>query len=178
MQFFIGITPPDEIRKKIISFQRSFINNSVPDSVEPHITVKSQGGLTEDKTWLPRIEEIAKNIKSFQQVFEGPGSFGDDVIFLKPVVSQELVDLHKALFDATGPYEDPTNKYFDNDRYHPHMTLGGMKWGLTKEEVENMKERAQKELRFSPFEVNSIRVYQENTEIKSWDKLCDIQFGV
>lgn len=145
MQFFIGITPSDEMQEKIISFQRSFANNGVPDSVEPYITVKSQGGLTEDKAWLTRIGDIAKNTKSFQQAFEGAGSFGDNVIFLKPVVSKELINLHKALFNATGSYEDPTNKYFEGDRYHPHMTLGGMKWGLTKEEAENMKERAQKE---------------------------------
>ncbi len=177
MQFFIGITPPEEIQEKIISFQRSFVNNGLPNCVEPHVTVKSQGGLTDDRAWLSRVEEAAKNIKPFQISFEGAGSFGEDVIFLKPAEPQEIVALHKALFNAVVPFEDPTNKYFENDRYYPHMTLGGLKWGFNKKAAYEMKEKAQQEFGNLPaFEINSIRIYQENTENK-WNKMLDIPLG-
>lgn len=178
MQFFIGITLPEAMREKIISLQRSFAGNGVPDGVEPHVTVKSQGGLTEDKVWLSKIESAMKNCSSFQISFEGVGNFAENVIFLKPAFSEDLVNLHKTLFDAVGSYEDPTNRYFENDRYHPHLTLGGMNWGLTKEEAIEMKRKAQQELGNLPaFEVSSIRIYQENVENKSWDKMLDISFG-
>lgn len=179
MRFFIGITPPKTISEKIISFQKSFLNNEVPNLVEPHITVKSTGGLTEDKLWLPKIELAIKNFKGFQISFEGVGNFDENIIFLKLAFSPELIDLHKTLFNAVGPYyENPTKKYFENDRYHPHLTLGATKWGLTKEDTIQMTQKANLELKDLPaFEVNSIRIYQENDEKKSWHRVLDLQFG-
>ena len=179
MRFFIGITPPETISKKIISFQKSFLNNDVPNLVEPHITVKSTGGLTEDKLWLPKIESAIKSFSEFQISFEEVGNFDENIIFLKPAFSQELINLHKTLFDAAGPYyKDPTKKYFENDQYHPHLTLGAIKWGLTKKDIVEMVKRAELELKNLPaFKVNSIRIYQENAEKKSWNMILDIQFG-
>jgi 2'-5' RNA ligase len=177
MRFFIGITPSEEIKRKIISFQGSFPKNGVPKSVEPHITVKSQGGLTEEKTWLSRVELALKSFKNFEISFEEVDSFSDDVIFLKPSFSQELLDLHKRLFEAVGPYKDPGNTYFENDQYHPHLTLGGTRWGMTKKELIEMKKSAQKELiSQSSFQVNFIRIYKEDLKNQSWEKLLDIPF--
>ncbi|OGH92833.1 MAG: hypothetical protein A2563_04160 [Candidatus Magasanikbacteria bacterium RIFOXYD1_FULL_40_23] len=179
MQFFIGITPPETISEKIISFQRNFLNNDVPNLVEPHITVKSTGGLTEDKLWLPKIESAINGFSKFQISFEGVGNFDENVIFLKPAFSQELINLHKTLFSAVGPYyKDPAKKYFENNEYHPHLTLGAIKWGLTKEDTLEMVEKARRELKNLPaFEVNSIRIYQKNDGAKSWHKVMDIKFG-
>ena len=175
MEFFIGINPPEEISSRIISFQKSFSNNGVPQNVEPHITVKSQGGLNEAKAWLPRVETAVKKFDKFRISFDGVDSFKEDVVFLKPAFSQNLINFHKALFGAVGPYEDLVGKYFENDRYYPHLTLGGTKWNLKKGELGEMRERAQDELGNLPdFEVNSIRIYQKNIEDKSWGKMCNI----
>jgi 2'-5' RNA ligase len=150
----------------------------VPQNVEPHITVKSQGGLGEDRAWLPRVEAAVKNFDKFRISFDGIGSFREDVVFLKPAFSQGLINLHKVLLDAVGPYEDLAGKYFENDRYSPHLTLGGIKWGLNKGELVLMMERAQDELRNLPdFEINSMRIYQKNIGDRSWEKLLDVFFN-
>ncbi|MEN2766282.1 hypothetical protein [Ornithinibacillus xuwenensis] len=46
MQYFIGIVPSEEYSMKIIAFRNKWTNNSIHDVVEPHITLKAQGGLT------------------------------------------------------------------------------------------------------------------------------------
>ena len=45
MEYFIAITPPKEQGEEIRQFQKRWPGNRLPDLVEPHITVKSQGGL-------------------------------------------------------------------------------------------------------------------------------------
>lgn len=52
MQYFIGIVPPDEYLERIVSFQKRWSSNGLPDVVEPHVTVKAQSGLTLDMAWL------------------------------------------------------------------------------------------------------------------------------
>lgn len=66
MQYFIGIVPPDEVKSRIIKFQTRWENNSLLQVVEPHITVKAQGGLTSDKNWVSTVEKICKDIPSFK----------------------------------------------------------------------------------------------------------------
>jgi hypothetical protein len=46
VEYFIGIVPPEEYMKRIECFQRRWMNYL---GVEPHITLKAQGGLTSDK---------------------------------------------------------------------------------------------------------------------------------
>lgn len=45
-EYFIGIVPPKEYLKRIELFQTKWMNHL---GVEPHITLKAQGGLTPDK---------------------------------------------------------------------------------------------------------------------------------
>jgi hypothetical protein len=62
VEYFIGIVPPEEYLKRIENFQRKGINNL---GVEPHITLKAQGGLTPDKKWIDKLK-VCKNFKLFQ----------------------------------------------------------------------------------------------------------------
>ncbi|MFA6495033.1 MAG: 2'-5' RNA ligase family protein [Candidatus Paceibacterota bacterium] len=175
MKFFIGITPPEPIRGKIIAFQKSFPNNKVPEKIEPHITLRPPEELTESEAWLSKIKLATKNFGGFQISLEGIDGFGENVVFLRPAFSQRLVDLHKILLDALGEYENSANKYSDDNQYHPHLTLGGMKWGLTEKEATEMKQRGQRELGdIGGFEVTSIRIYQKNIEHTPWNIWLDV----
>ncbi|MBN8191814.1 hypothetical protein JI667_06580 [Bacillus sp. NTK074B] len=47
MNYFIGINPPEEYKSRISAFRNKWKNNFIDDIVEPHITLKAQGGLKE-----------------------------------------------------------------------------------------------------------------------------------
>jgi 2'-5' RNA ligase len=63
VEYFIGIVPPEEYMKRIEHFQRRWMNYL---GVEPHITLKAQGGLTPDKKWIDKVKKVCENFKPFQ----------------------------------------------------------------------------------------------------------------
>lgn len=172
MQFFIGIVPTEEYKTKIIDFQQKWKNNRISDVVEPHITLKAQGGLTPDEKWLSKVEEVCRNFPAFQITIDKPTFFGDDVLYLS-ATSNELINLHKRIVREIAPSNDLIKQYFELEDFIPHMTLGKTNYGLSKEDLRNMGKLAETE--FSPFptyEVTFIRVYREietNTYVKYLD---------
>ena len=179
MKYFLGITPPEEIKERIFSFQKSFKNNTLPRIFEPHITVKTKNGLGEDLGWLEKARLVVEDYPKFVIIFEGVDTFGDGVVILRPRLSEKLLSLHKALFQAIKPSEDDTTKkYFENDKYEPHFTLGMDSWGMTKEELVVMREKAVKELsRMPEFEVSFVRVYRQIDLDKPYEKFVDISLS-
>src|SRR5687768_8031602 len=128
MQFFIGIVPPDEFKKKIVELQQQWKNNSLPDVVEPHITVKAQGGLTPDEVWLSKVKKVCEDFSSFKLKLNKPAFFGDSVLFLS-VKSTEIYEIHQKIVNAVSPERDLIKKYMELDDYVPHLTLGQTYWG-------------------------------------------------
>lgn len=175
MQYFIGIPLPNDIKEKIVSFQKSFVRNKVPLMVEPHITVKAQGGLTEDKSWIPAIENAIENYPAFEVSFTNVGNFGERVAFLVPSSGKELMRLHRILIDTIKPGAELMEKYFEGSNYHFHLTLAGTSWGMTSEELMLVKEKAKIELLNLPkFTVSFIRVYEQKDPDESYEKFLDI----
>jgi 2'-5' RNA ligase len=64
MQYFIGIIPPIEYQQQIIEFQKRWTNNHLPGVVEPHVTLKAQGGLTADLAWVDSVKDICSNFQA------------------------------------------------------------------------------------------------------------------
>ena len=175
MQYFIGIPLPDDIKEKIVSFQESFANNKVHLMVEPHITVKAQGGLIEDKFWIPAIENAIKEYPAFEVSFADVGNFGERVAFLVPSSGKELMGLHRILVNVIKPSAELMEKYFEGDNYHFHLTLAGTSWGMTSEELMLVKEKAKIELlNLQKFRVSFIRVYEQKDHDGPYEKLLDI----
>lgn len=176
MKYFIGISLPAHLSDKILSFQKSFTNNKLPEILEPHITVKTKNGLTEDCDWLNKVKMIIESHPEFEIDFEGIDTFGDDAVILKLSFSKELMRLHKALYYAIKPDEnDTTKKYFEDDKYEAHLTLGMNLWGMTIEDLIKMKEKGLKELpSISKFKVTFIRVYQQANLDEPYKKFLDI----
>lgn len=173
MQFFIGIVPSDEYKMKLIDFQNKWKNNRITDVVEPHITLKAQGGLTPDEKWLSKVKGVCNNFQSFQITFDKPMFFGDDILYLS-ATSNELFKLHKSIVREISPSNDLIKKYFELDDFVPHMTLGKINYGLSKKELRDMEKLAEKELSpFPTFDVRFVRVYQE-IETNKYIKYLDI----
>lgn len=180
MKFFIGIVPPTETKEKIFQFQRSFPSNKVPYFHEPHITLKAPNGLTEDKSWLPKVTALAATYPKFQIVLDGLDGFDDKVLFLNPIFSQELMDLHIELVSLLSLNIKSNNNFYEGSVYHPHLTLGETTWGgMTKEELKIMRKRAESELyNIPPFQVDFVRVFQKEQDGEPYKKLLDIPLKI
>ncbi|WP_454191303.1 2'-5' RNA ligase family protein [Paenibacillus sp. Marseille-Q7038] len=176
MKYFIGITPPDDYKEKIVTFRGRWSRNRLNDVVEPHITVKAQGGLTVDLHWSESVRKACSLIPSFQLTLSDPGSFGSDVTFLN-VKTNNVIDLHKKLVKVILPSQELLDRYFEMDKYHPHLTLGQTYWGLSENEIDEMKLLTINELApFPTFDVNYVRVYKE-VEPDKYTPFEDIQLG-
>jgi 2'-5' RNA ligase len=173
MQYFIGVIPPKEIQDRIINFQQRFFNKKV---VEPHITIKAQSGLTEDKVWLEKVENYLKQQPSFKIELKGLLQFGDDILFFR-VLSDGIEKIHKDLVDIVNPSKELREKYFENQKYKPHLTLAETRWGISKNELVSIKLKAEQELNNLPsFNVDFARVYVKSEPNAQYEKLMDIYF--
>ncbi|RHW43368.1 2'-5' RNA ligase family protein [Neobacillus notoginsengisoli] len=173
MKFFIGIVPPKEYKRKIVEFQTRWKNNLLSDLVEPHITIKSQGGLTSNKNWLRDVEKLCEDTAPFQLKINTPAFFDDTVLFLR-VEARGINELHRKIVNAVNPEKDLIKKYRELDDYIPHLTLGQTHYGLSSEELKDMAILAEEELSPYPvFDVNFLRGYQE-IESNKYKKFMDI----
>jgi 2'-5' RNA ligase len=176
MKYFIGITPPDDYKEKIVTIRDRWSSDRLNDVVEPHITVKAQGCLTVDLHWLESVRQTCSLIQSFQLSLLEPGSFGSTVTFLN-VETSNVIELHRKLVKAISPSQELLDHYFEMDKYHPHLTLGQIYWGLNETEIEEMKLLTINELApFPTFDVNYVRVYKE-VELDKYVPFEDIQLG-
>ncbi|MCA1054066.1 2'-5' RNA ligase family protein [Rossellomorea aquimaris] len=178
--YFIGIVPPQRELDHIEQFQSRWIPRS---GVEPHITLKAQGGLASDLAWLDKIKKVCSDFKPFRLSLDKPKYFGDNILYLS-VNSADIHQLHQKIVQAVAPSEDSIQQYFELDAFVPHLTLGkeayggSISSGLTKSELREMEKAAEVELTPYPeFDVNFIRVYELNIEEQRYIKYLDIFLG-
>lgn len=176
MRYLIGVVPPEEIMEKITNFQKSFPMNRVPFFIEPHITVKAQGGLTEDLAWLGGVESAIAEFSPLTIRFDGIGQFGQNVLFRR-VVSDNIAALRDVLISVVNPNPEEREKYFEDVSYEPHLTLGQIELGMTVEEIARMKPLAEREFS-SPedFTTGFLRIYSQEQPGQSYKKFSDIKF--
>lgn len=166
MQYFIGIVPPLEYMEKIKYFQKKWKSNGVVNVVEPHITLKAQGGLTPDLRWIDNIEILCRDFQPFRITLTEPKFFGDYVLYLS-MESQALYQLHNKIVQLINPSTQLIKKYFELEDFVPHLTLGKTYFGMASNELNEMAIEAQRLLTPYPtFDVNQIRVYQEIEPLK------------
>ncbi|MGD6831229.1 2'-5' RNA ligase family protein [Sutcliffiella halmapala] len=180
LKYFIGIVPPEECLKQIEQFQKRWVHHL---GVEPHITLKAQGGLTSDKKWIDKVQKVCENFQPFKVSLDKPRYFGDNILYLS-VNSNELVNLHYKIVQVISPSNDLIKQYFELDNFVPHLTLGKEQYGgnissgLTKQALKEMEKIAEKELMPYPnFDVNFIRIYEFNVEKKRYEKYLDVSLG-
>lgn len=179
-EYFIGIVPPEDYLSRIEEFQSKWIERS---GVEPHVTLKAQGGLSADREWIEKVKDVCVNVKPFQMTLDRPAYFGDSVLYLQ-VRSEELVELHHRLVEVISPPNDVVKTYFEGDEFVPHLTLGkeeyggGISKGVSKQDLKEMEQQVQENLTPYPtFEVDFIRIYELNKSERKYEKLQDIALG-
>lgn len=150
MQYFIGIVPAEEYKTKVIDFRNKWKNNSIGEIVEPHITLKAQGGLTPDEKWLSKVKHVCAETKPFHIKLEKPKFFWEEILYLS-VSSKQLHSLHNNIVNAVAPSKELIEKYFELDNFVPHMTLGKITYGLSKQELRDMARLSETEI--SPYPI-------------------------
>ncbi|MDP5275687.1 2'-5' RNA ligase family protein [Chengkuizengella axinellae] len=170
MKYFIGIVPPENIKNELIHFQEQWGSKM---NIEPHITVKAQGGLTSDGNWLHDIKRVCGDFPSFDLTLREPALFGQSVLYLR-VDSNKVHKLHKSLVKAISPSEEMIIQYFELEAYIPHLTIGLTEWGLSEKELSNMKHKAVEQIKLDQtFAVTYVRIYKQD-DSNTYDKLIDI----
>jgi 2'-5' RNA ligase len=173
MWYFIGVTPPEDIKKRIVHFQNEFSYKWV---VEPHITIKTQSGLTADRAWLQPVERYLRQQHPFQVEVTGLRWFADEVLFLG-VQSPGIHIVRDDLLRVVNPSEKLRRKYFEDLPYVPHLTLADVRYGIAKDVLRSMEPRARQELiDLPPFPVTFSRVYQQASLSEPYTTLFDIPF--
>lgn len=161
MQYFIGIVPPENELEKLKDFRNQWPANRIDDLVEPHITLKAQGGLSADENWLEEVKEAAAEFPAFPIQLGEPRFFGEDILYLS-MDSPQLKELHETLVKAVGATPEQIAQYFELDQFVAHLTLAKTAYGLSKEELKEMAAAAIEALTpYPPFTVDSIRVYRK-----------------
>ncbi|MBN3554034.1 2'-5' RNA ligase family protein [Fictibacillus nanhaiensis] len=170
-EYFIGIVPPKEYLKRIEQFQGKWFDRL---GVEPHITIKAQGGLTSDKNWIENVQNVCKDFSSFQLTLSEPQYLGESILYLS-VQSNEIHHLHQTLVESIAPSDDLIKQYFELDNFVPHLTLGHL---TSQSELKHMETCAKTELTPYPtFDVTFIRIYQSNYEKQIYEKYQDIHLA-
>ncbi|MBM7578166.1 2'-5' RNA ligase [Jeotgalibacillus terrae] len=180
MEYFIGIVPPKDYLKRIERFQSKWTTQS---GVEPHITVKAQGGLRHDKQWIDQVKKVCINIKPFKVSLGQPKVLGGHILYMS-VHSDDLHQLHQSLVHEISPGAELIQQYFELDAYTPHLTICKVKSSIdslsvtTEQKLKQLKESAEKELTPYPvFDVNFIRIYELDYETYRCSKVEDIALG-
>ncbi|WP_343839220.1 2'-5' RNA ligase family protein [Salinibacillus aidingensis] len=173
MQYFIGIVPAENFKKKVTDFRGKWKNNLINEVVEPHITLKAQGGLTPDEKWISKVKRVCGETRPFHIKIEKPMFFGEEILFFS-ASSEQLYTLHKDIVHAVEPSKEQIERYFKLENFVPHMTLGKTTLGLPKRDLKDMATLAQTEMQPYPtLNVTFVRVYKE-IEPNHYVKLEDI----
>ncbi|WP_211655377.1 2'-5' RNA ligase family protein [Planococcus alpniumensis] len=176
MQYFIGISPPADYTNQLSQFRKQWPDNRIDKIVEPHITLKAQGGLTPDESWLENVRKACEKTNRFEATVGGTAFFGEEILYLQ-VESQGLKKLHERLVAVVEPTDEMIAQYFELDQFVPHLTLAKTSYGLSVQQLKAMAQHASEELDTCRFEVDFIRVYQESgTGV--YRKHTDIPLGI
>lgn len=64
-------------------------------------------------------------IKSFELTLSSVGTFmtKENVIFLEPVMTEELLNIHKKFIEFMEGFDGRLNPYYDIDKWMPHCTI-------------------------------------------------------
>jgi 2'-5' RNA ligase len=168
MLVFIGIVPPSPFYDSIAAIQKQHGDNRT----EPHITLRPPVHLKDDEMWLQAVEEVIGSTGVFDITLTNTGYFGNRILFVD-AQSKALHSLEAKLTDAISPYEIQGGK--KHERYHPHLTLGRLHVGFTKDSLKSMKMMAEK-LLATPyqFDVQSIRVYYKPSSTERYKPFKDV----
>lgn len=175
MKYFIGVVPPQKIYKTVLAIQNQFGDNRL----EPHITLRPPVTVTDESGWIKAIEDVCSSFPPLAVSLPRTGSFGNRVLFID-VRSKQLEELHQLLTKAIKTYEQDERNPMENRTFNPHLTLGRLWCGFTKQDFAAMKILAEEYLSLEPrvFTVDFVRLYHKPSSQGRYQTLLDVRLNL
>ena len=126
MDYAIELIFDDESQNVINNLRNMLIENGVHDEAVKLNHVSIGDYKTDNIDELKnRVIEFSKTIKPFELSLVSVGTFmtKENVIFLEPIMTSELMDIHKRFIEYMKDFDGVLNEYYDIDRWMPHCTI-------------------------------------------------------
>lgn len=126
MNYAIELVFDDESQKVINNLRNNLKEKGVHDEAVKlnHISV---GDYKTDniEELKEKVIEFSKMIKPFELTLSSVGTFmtKENVIFLEPVMTEELLNIHKKFIKFMEGFDGRLNPYYDIDKWMPHCTI-------------------------------------------------------
>lgn len=126
MNYAVELVFGDESQNAINELRKLLDENGVHDEAVKlnHISIGDY--FTNDIEGLKsKVLNFSKTIEPFEITLCAVGTFmtEENVIFLAPVMTEELKSVHKKFIDFMSDFDGKLNQYYDIDKWMPHCTI-------------------------------------------------------
>lgn len=126
MNYAIELVFDDESQNIINEIRKLLNDNGVHDEAVKlnHISIGDY--FTYDIEGLKsKVLAFSKMIKPFEISLCSVGTFltDENVIFIEPVMTEELKNVHKEFIDFMSDFDGELNQYYSIDKWMPHCTI-------------------------------------------------------
>ena len=126
MNYAIELVFDEDSQKTINNLRKQLSENGVHDEAVKLNHVSIGDYKTDDIEGLKnKVIEFSKTIKPFELSLVSVGTFmtKENVIFLEPVMTKELLDIHSRFINFMKDFDGELNQYYDIDKWMPHCTI-------------------------------------------------------
>lgn len=126
MNYAIELVFDENSQKTINNLRKQLSENGVHDEAVKLNHVSIGDYKTDDIEGLKnKVIEFSKTIKPFELSLVSVGTFmtRENVIFLEPVMTKELMDIHSSFIEFMKDFDGELNQYYDIDKWMPHCTI-------------------------------------------------------
>lgn len=126
MNYAIEFIFDDKSQNTINELRKALQENGVHDEAVRlnHISIGDYA--TDDIEGLKaKVVEFSRRIKPFEIMLCSVGTFmtQENVIFLAPVMTEELKSAHEKFIESMAGFDGKLNPYYDVDKWMPHCTI-------------------------------------------------------
>lgn len=167
--YFLAIElPPDHCAK----INQLLNEAGIQQPFAPHVTVKSQPGLTDPPLWFSGVEATIESERPFMVTLGEPRWFGSEIVYLS--VDQPLiVDLHKSILSSLRAAGVTDTFEYDGSGYVPHLTLAAAFAGHSPSQLAKVSEQFMGTT-WDPFPVEAVAVYRRLEFSRPYEQWCAI----
>ena len=125
VQLYIDSATDTTVRKLWDKIAQAGLSSYMPDSgVRPHVSIAVYDEIDRD-IFQSKLRQFADAIAPFPFTLGSIGSFPTEegVVFLAPIVTEELLAIHSRFHQAFSRYRQHASDYYIPGRWVPHCTV-------------------------------------------------------
>ena len=125
-KYAIELIFDEESQMKVNKIRELLVANGVHDEAVPTNHISIADFETENLEGLKeKVKEFSNDIHKFKLNLVTVGTFmtKENVIFLQPVMTDELMSIHKKFLDSMRDFNGKANEYYNHNKWVPHCTI-------------------------------------------------------